>query len=617
MNEKISTNGQLAPLIPASKFPPSKIHIHPGHLRHPIEVALLNLSGLGLGYLYVRAWVRWTIYFLISIGLVVTAFVTNAHDRPVVWGLVFPFWIVWMTLDGWLLAKRQAQGFPGQTAEWRKGILIAGAGILAVMIAGLFGYNLLGQNEFKQGVIAFEGSDFQRAKGHFQRVTRFYELTLNPIITKADIKIEECDLLISAEAAREKGQFQTAISIFEAYLSDYSDSPSVIAYIEESAAQTYYDWAIQLHLAKDYEQAVEKYQAVLSGYENTAVRKQIIPAIAETYVEWGTELRQKGQYQDAIEKYQNLENYPEAPLAQQMDALIAETYLQWAQTLRENNKFETAIEKYQYIISRYEQTPAIRIATSEIAVSYAAWAAFLRAGNHYQEAIQKYQTLLEDYPLSEDGKKAENQIAQTYIDWGLHLIDIRDYFGAMDKFEAAKKDIEDEQIANAADQGHEDALVGLSQDTTGQGKQVITESLKEVCAGKAATSPVIGFKVNEPGRALFCDSTSSIPVELPSNLKATKPEHFLYALGFSSGEDRVQSCPYSGGYSLVRMRYWWKVEIYNTLSGKIIKTKKFSGSSPGSCPYIYTFTIGFRTSYLYGGQPSESELMSWLEKSFK
>jgi hypothetical protein len=65
------------------------------------------------------------------------------------------------------------------------------------------------------------------------------------------------------------------------------------------------------------------------------------------------------------------------------------------------------------------------------------------------------------------------------------------------------------------------------------------------------------------------------------------------------------------------MRYWWKVEIVSTLSGKIINSKKFTGSSPNSCPYMYTFTVGFFTSYLHGEPPAQSELISWLEKSFK
>jgi tetratricopeptide (TPR) repeat protein len=618
MSENKSAKGQLAPLIPTTKPPLSKTPSPSYRLRKPIEVALLNLSGLGLGYLYLGTWIRWLFYLLISIGIIVTAFVTDAHRLPVLWGFIFFFWPVWMSFDGWWLAKRRIQRSPDKTVEWKQKTLIAGGGVLAVMLTMLIGYFLLGQYEFKQGMSAYEGNKYIDAKHHFNQMTEIFELSLNPSIYTADNKIEECDILISGEKAQEERKFQEAIGIYESYLSDYVDAPTVTtSYVNERTAQAYNDWATQLRSGGYYEQAIEKYQTIYSKYKSTPIGTQIDSSVAEAYVEWGTKYKQDERYQDAIEKYKNLEEYPNTQPAQQMDVFIADTYLLWAQKLNADQDFENAISKYQIIIDQYSQTPSREQATNEIVSTYAEWATNLRTNNDFHKAIQTFQIILSKYPKTAAGEKAKEEIAQSYLDWGAYLIKTGDFFGAMDKFEDAKKTIEDSQIALKADKGHEDALIALSQDTAGQGKQVLSEALKEVCAGSAATSPAIGLGINESGKALFCGSESSIPMTLPANIKAVRPEHFLYALNFSSGESIVQSCPYTSGYRLVRNRYWWKIEIYSTLTGKLVGSKTFSGSTPDSCPYTYTFIRGINTSYLYGGQPSESEIIAWLEKSFK
>jgi len=618
MSEIKSTEGKLAPLIPEIEPPSTKTPLPSVHLLRPLEVALLNLSGLGLGYIFQRAWIRWIIHFLIGIGIIITAFATNAHRFPVLWVLIFVLWLAWMTFDGWRLAKQRMKQSPDQTVDWKRMNLIVGGGALAIMVTLFIAYFLLGQNQFTQGMSAYEANEYDVARKYFLRVTGPFELSLNPNISKADNMIEECDILISGEEAQEDGAYQEAIGIYESYLREYTDVPSVTtAYVKEKSAQAYADWAIQLRSSGNYEQAIKMYQTIYSKYGDTPTCKKIDPSVADTYVEWGTKYKQDGNYQVAVEKYQNLEDYPDTPATQKMDMLIAETYLLWAQNLRADEKFEDAISKYQVVIDQYSQTPSAPNASDEIATAYADWAKDLRAGNQFHKAVQTFQTLLSEYPKTVEGENANQEIAQTYLDWGTNLIKRGDYFGAMDKFEDAKKTVDDNTIVQKADSGHKDALAGLSQDTSGQGKQVLSETLKEVCNGVAATSPAIGLGINEPGKALFCEAKSSIPVTLPSNLEAIRPEHFLYALKFSSGDKIVQSCPYTKGYTLVRKRYWWKIEIYSTLTGEMVDSKTFSGSTPNTCPYSYTFTRGVNKSYLYGGKPSKSEIITWLEDSFK
>ena len=186
MNEIKSNEGKLAPLIPSTKPPLSILPSPPERLQKPIEVALLNLSGLGLGYIFQRAWIRWLIHLLISIGIIITAFATNAHRFPVLWGFIFVLWPVWMSFDGWRLAKRRIQRLPDQTVEWKRINLIVGGGALAIMLAAFLGYFLLGQYQFKQGMSAYESNEYSVARNHFLRVTGPFELSLNPNISNAD-----------------------------------------------------------------------------------------------------------------------------------------------------------------------------------------------------------------------------------------------------------------------------------------------------------------------------------------------------------------------------------------------------------------------------------------------
>jgi len=54
--------------------------------RWPLAVALLNLTGLGLGYLYMKRWLRWLVHLLLTAGLIATVFLTNGASRPYLWG---------------------------------------------------------------------------------------------------------------------------------------------------------------------------------------------------------------------------------------------------------------------------------------------------------------------------------------------------------------------------------------------------------------------------------------------------------------------------------------------------------------------------------------------------
>ena len=682
----------LAPTPEEREVSPSQ-----GVLRWPPAVALLNLTGLGLGYLYMKRWLRWLVHLLLTAGLVATAFFSNAARLPGLWKAVLGLWLLWMAFDGWRQARRLARAAPAEAAG-RRWLPVAVAILFLVLgVAGLWGYAALGQREFAEGMAAYRATDCRTAMQHFNRVTTLYELTLSSNVAAADAGIVECSLLVFAENAREQGEhaeaadgyatylhlypesaliifardtlaetygewatalkqardYQTAIGRYEVVLHDYPETPTG-GQAASLAAETYAEWATHLREEGKYGEAIEKHVTVLSEYPDTSAGGQAAALAAETYGQWGADLREDGKYADAIEKYQTiLGEYRDTPAAAGATVAAAETYTEWATQLRGAGDYAAAVEKYQTILSEYPQTPAATEAEERIAVTYAEWAAELREAGDYAAAVEKYHTILSEYPdtpaaveVKEKEAMAETyaewatqlrgagqyatavrkyttilgeypdtqpagtaqvEIGQTYNEWGQQLHSQRKYIEAMDKFTLTQEATSDPDVIAAAEEGYNEALWALSQDTTGEGREVMQQALPVVCEGKPAESPAVGLAEDEPGKARFDGSEFALPLDL----KASSPGHFRYAICMEKGTSVLERCPYTGGHSLVRQRRWWRVRVRDTRTARVVADRTFYGSSPASCPFSRSFwaTVDYST----GNSPSADQVIDWLQ----
>ena len=326
--------------------------------RWPPAVALLNLTGLGLGYLFMKRWVRWLIHLLLTVGLFTTAFLTNGARSPKLWVAVFCLWLLWMAFDGWRQARRLARAAPTGSSDRRWLPVAVAVLVLALEAVGLWGYTALGRRAFTQAMDAYRDGDCRTAIQRFHRVTTLYELTLSPNVAAADAGITECSLLVFAENARGKDEYAQAVDGYGTHLSLYPDSLLVV-FSRESLAETYGDWASALRQTKKYETAIEKYQVVLSDYPETPTGKKAAGLAAETYAQWAAQLWDEKEYDAAIEKHRVvLGEYPDTPSGKQAAALVAEIYADWAAHLREEGKYEEAIGKYAVILGEYGDTPS-------------------------------------------------------------------------------------------------------------------------------------------------------------------------------------------------------------------------------------------------------------------
>jgi len=413
----------------------------------PLAAALLNFTGMGLGYLFMKRWVRWLIHLLLTVGLVTTAFLTNGAGSPKLWVAIFCLWLLWMAFDGWRQARRLAQAALAGSGE-RRWLPVAVAVLLLVLEAvGVWGYTALGRRAFAQGMDAYRDADCRTAIQRFNRVTTLYELTLSPNVAAADAGIVECSVLVFAENSREQNEYPQAVDGYRTYLDLYPES-LLIVFARDALAETYGEWATDLKQEEDYQAAIETYQVVLSDYPETATGKEAAGLAADTYAEWSTQLWERGKYSAAIEKHMVvLDEYPDTQAGKRAATLAAEIYVEWATHLRAEKKYEEAIAKYDTVLGDYRGTPSAAQAGAGAAETYDEWATQLQGDGDYAMAIEKYQTIVSEYPDTPTAAGTREKIAETYNEWAAQLRDDGDFEAAVARYSTILSEYADTPVA--------------------------------------------------------------------------------------------------------------------------------------------------------------------------
>ncbi|GAB1509215.1 hypothetical protein [Actinophytocola sp. KF-1] len=220
-------------------LPPEPAHAPPpppkpaGPPKSVTGAALLNLTGLGLGYAYLRDHVLAVLALLLTGGAVTVAFLTGAAERPWVWRGAVLGWLVLLGAHAAFLASRRAPG------PRRRGPVVAGAVAVAVVVAGYAGYGVAGAAVHDRGVAAQEDGDCVTAGSAFDTVTGPFELTLSADVRDARDRAEECAAYEKARAAQHRDDYEAAIVLYDDFGKLHPDS--VLApYVHDNLAATHY-----------------------------------------------------------------------------------------------------------------------------------------------------------------------------------------------------------------------------------------------------------------------------------------------------------------------------------------------------------------------------------------
>jgi len=380
----------------------------------------------------------------------------------------------------------------------------------------------------------------------------------------------------------------------------------------EAAARVTFLSGMNFYDAQDYKNAALKFQAVIDRYALSQVITDTRSIAARTYLAWGDALSATARYEDAVYAYNQVKAVDAAGeyVKQAIDG-AASAYLAWADSLYAARSYSDAIDKYALVYTDYPSSSYVNAAYRGVIACYTDWAgSFLQQGK-YEQAIARYQAIVDGFSSSPAANIARVAIGKAYNNWGAALHAQKKYTDAMGKFALAWQTTSDADVVAVARKGYNDALWALARLTDETGKAIINAALTTACQGQAAASPAVGLATEEAGKAR-CNSAWFV---LPSELLATMPAHFRYAVCMTSGTTELERCAYTGGRTLVRQQIWWKVTVRSAKTGAWLAENTFYGPPPGSCPFSRYFSG--MVDYVNGGTPSTDSVTNWLRGVIK
>lgn len=247
----------------------------------PVAAALLNLTGLALGYAYLQRWRRAALHAAGSVGLVAVAFATDAASLPWLWRALAVGWLGWMALDGWRLAS------PGPRVLGARQELVpsvVGVVLLAVVVSGYLLYGVAGRSVYAEGIAAQSRADCATAITKYDTVTGPYELTLSRDVPAAAEQRAQCVAFEAASRAEAGGAYADAVSRYQDYRRTYP-ATALAPFVHENLQRSYASWAGSLHSARDFPAAIRVYRDLLAESGSGPGAAEVRGELAATYFE--------------------------------------------------------------------------------------------------------------------------------------------------------------------------------------------------------------------------------------------------------------------------------------------------------------------------------------------
>lgn len=124
-------------------------------------------------------------------------------------------------------------------------------------------------------------------------------------------------------------------------------------------------------------------------------------------------LQEAGRYDEAINRYQTIiTKYPDTEWVSKAKESIAESLFEKATELQKTGKCPEAIETYKDIVEKYSSSEWASKARENTATYFFERGSKLQNEGKYQEAISIYQEIAKQYPATEGNIKAEKEIIQ-------------------------------------------------------------------------------------------------------------------------------------------------------------------------------------------------------------
>lgn len=256
--------------------------------------AVLNATGLGLGYDHLGHRVRAGVAAVVTVGLVVLAIAVGTDGRPWLWPTLVVGWVALTLCDAWRLAGRPGPRPRRLAGRWRP--VVVGVVLLAVLSTGLGAYTVAARSEYAEGVAAQVRGDCAAAGARFDTVAGLFALALSGDVRAAETGRVECAAYVAARAAQQRAaQQRAAYPEAVARLRDIRrihPDTALAPVVQRDLLRAYTDWAGSLRNAGEHPAAIEVYREQLVEFPVGSVAEQAREDLAATHVELAAAARQ-------------------------------------------------------------------------------------------------------------------------------------------------------------------------------------------------------------------------------------------------------------------------------------------------------------------------------------
>jgi tetratricopeptide (TPR) repeat protein len=574
--------------------------------RWPPVVALLNASGLGLGYLYMKTWGRWGLHAAVTAMLISIPLCGGGPLGLVALGL----WGAWMILDGWLQARRLIQASPEAVVKKNAWMLVLAGGLTALILLPFLTYNVLGAVAGFKAEAAYRSGDYRTVYETYESGSRVYGMAFTFDKSLANKRVAALGNLMAGSAARDKKDYEEAVRQYAAYLS-IRPPDAVWTTADGELQQVYLEWARALAGEKKFEEAIGVYDTYLKEYPQGTFAAEAETEVEQAYLGWARDLAAQEDYEQSIRVYlAYLDKYPQGSLRGEAERELEESRFNRAHAALEQGDHQNAVEYYVSYLLYYPQGAFKTEAESELEQARLGLARDTAAQGNFEDAITLYVTFLQQYPESGYKADVESEMERAYLDWARQVALQKTYQKAAEQYLVYLEKYPKGNYKTEANDELKQVYVDWSRDTGSQGKTAITDAYESAAKGQAAGIPIFGILKDEPSMAWY----SGTYVTLPSDIKATMPGHFRAAVFIEQKVVKVQTCPYIPFGKIIRQRTDWTVKLVNPANGYVRTSRVFSGSTPESCPYRHSFSWSYSTHYHDGGAPSKSAVIEWIRE---
>jgi hypothetical protein len=265
----------------------------PQRWRSAPAAALLNLTGLGLGYLYLGHRWRAVVTAAVTVVLVVVAFATDAASTPLLWRVLTAAVLAGAGVDGWRLARTGWRGPEAPPVPDRAGrirpVAVALAAVVAV-VAAYLGYGAVGRDVYADALSAQARGDCPTATRGFDNLTGPFELTLSRDVRVAQALRAECGVFLGVAQAEEQRRYSDAVAGYRDFRVAHPRSV-LVPFASDHLRRTYDAWAAELRRDRRFDRSIGVYRDLLAEVGRGPGGPQVRVDLAATYAERAADTR--------------------------------------------------------------------------------------------------------------------------------------------------------------------------------------------------------------------------------------------------------------------------------------------------------------------------------------